>query len=49
MISDCPLLTRLLAFEGFGVVGRLEFGVVDREFGVIGLLARDPDRKSGNW
>lgn len=33
---------------GFGVVGRLGFGVVDLEFGVVGRLERDPERKRGN-
>lgn len=34
---------------GFGVVGRLRFGVLEFElFGVVGLLYRDPDRRSGN-
>ena len=44
-----PTLTRRLALVRFGVVGLLEFGVVERVLlGVVGLLAREPDRKSGN-
>jgi len=44
------LVTLILASEGFRVVGLLlEFGVVGLlVIGVVGLLERDPVRKSGN-
>lgn len=41
------MLTRRRPIE-LGVEGRLEFGVFCLEFGVVGLLENDPDRKSGN-
>lgn len=45
MVNDSVLTCRP---TGFGVVGRLAFGVVDLEFGVVGLLERDPERKREN-
>lgn len=43
------MITCCLPSERLGVVGRLLFGVLERElFGVVGLLEKDPECKRGN-